>query len=236
MPRPTLWRSIADTLRGELAAGQYRPGDRLPTEAQLAARFGVNRHTVRQALASLAEAGHVHARRGAGVFVTARPTEYPLGRRVRFHQNLAAGGQAAERRMLSLVRRAADAGEAAALVLAPGEGVVVREGLSLADGVPLALYRSVFPEARLPGILAALEAEASVTRALARVGVADFTRAETRLTAKLATPTQALHLRIRPGAPILRSVALNVGPGGQPVELGRTWFAGERVTLTVTPD
>ncbi|PKP80218.1 MAG: phosphonate metabolism transcriptional regulator PhnF [Alphaproteobacteria bacterium HGW-Alphaproteobacteria-2] len=205
MPRPTLWRSIADTLRGELAAGQYRPGDRLPTEAQLAARFGVNRHTVRQALASLAEAGHVHARRGAGVFVTARPTEYPLGRRVRFHQNLAAGGQAAERRMLSLVRRAA-------------------------------LYRSVFPEARLPGILAALEAEASVTRALARVGVADFTRAETRLTAKLATPTQALHLRIRPGAPILRSVALNVGPGGQPVELGRTWFAGERVTLTVTPD
>lgn len=236
MPRPTLWRAIADTLRGELAAGQYRPGDRLPTEAQLAARFGVNRHTVRQALSSLAEAGLVHARRGAGVFVTARPTEYPLGRRVRFHQNLAAAGQAAERRTLSLVRRAADAGEAAALALAPGDGVVVREGLSLADGVPLALFRSVFPEARLPGILAALEAESSITRALARAGVADFTRAETRLTAKLATPTQALHLRIRPGAPILRSVALNVGPDGLPVELGRTWFAGERVTLTVTPE
>ncbi len=236
MPRPTLWRSIADTLRGELAAGQYRPGDRLPTEAQLAARFGVNRHTVRQALAHLAEAGLVHARRGAGVFVTARPTDYPLGRRVRFHQNLAAAGQAAERRTLSLIRRAADAGEAAALAIAPGEGVVVREGLSLADGVPLALYRSVFPEARLPGIFAALEAESSVTRALARAGVPDFTRAETRLTAKLATPTQALHLRLRPGAPVLRSVALNVGPDGQPVELGRTWFAGERVTLTVTPD
>lgn len=236
MPRPTLWRSIADTLRGELAAGQYRPGDRLPTEAQLAARFGVNRHTLRQALAHLAEAGLVQARRGAGVFVTARPTDYPLGRRVRFHQNLAAAGQAAERRTLSLIRRAADAGEAAALALAPGDGVVVREGLSLADGVALALYRSVFPEARLPGIFAALEAETSVTRALARVGVPDFTRAETRLTAKLATPTQALHLRIRPGAPILRSVAVNVGPDGRPVELGRTWFAGERVTLTVMPD
>ena len=45
-----LWRTIHDSLRGDIAAGRYRPGDKLPTEAALAARFCVNRHTVRRAL------------------------------------------------------------------------------------------------------------------------------------------------------------------------------------------
>ncbi|MFN3294181.1 MAG: GntR family transcriptional regulator, partial [Gemmobacter sp.] len=79
MPRAALWTAIAETLRGEIAQGLYPPGARLPTEAALSARFGVNRHTVRHALAALAQDGTVHARRGAGVFVTARPTDYPLG-------------------------------------------------------------------------------------------------------------------------------------------------------------
>ena len=66
---------------------------KLPTEAALAARFGVNRHTVRHGLASLSDEGLVHARRGAGVFVAADVTEYPIGRRVRFHQNVKAAGK-----------------------------------------------------------------------------------------------------------------------------------------------
>ena len=83
MPREPIWRSIANTLQTEIAQELYRPGDKLPTEAELADRFGLNRHTVRQGLASLAEAGIVHARRGSGVFVAARPTDYALGQRVR---------------------------------------------------------------------------------------------------------------------------------------------------------
>ena len=90
MPREPIWRSIANTLQTEIAHELYRPGDKLPTEAELADRFGVNRHTVRQGLASLAEVGIVHARRGSGVFVAARPTDYALGQRVRFHQNVTA--------------------------------------------------------------------------------------------------------------------------------------------------
>ena len=52
-----LWRAIATTLGAEIAAGQYQPGDKLPTEAALAARFGVNRHTLRHALTDLAAQG-----------------------------------------------------------------------------------------------------------------------------------------------------------------------------------
>ncbi|MFC2968583.1 phosphonate metabolism transcriptional regulator PhnF [Acidimangrovimonas pyrenivorans] len=236
MARTAIWQSIAETLSGEIAAGHYPPGAKLPTEAALAARFGVNRHTVRHALSALAERGLVLARRGAGVFVTGQAVDYPIGRRVRFHQNLAAAGQMAAKRILRLETRPADAREAEALVLEPGTPVHVYEGVSLADETPLALFRSVFPAARFPDLLAHLEASRSVTEALTRSGLADYIRAETRVTAKLASATQALQLRIPAGAPLLRTVGLNTDPEGRPVEYGTTWFAGDRVTLTVTPE
>jgi GntR family phosphonate transport system transcriptional regulator len=226
-----IWRAIAEALRGEIDAGQRRPGDRLPTEAALSRRFGVNRHTVRRALARLAEEGLVYSRRGAGAFVAARPTEYPIGSRVRFHANLRAAGRLPERRLTALETRAASAEEAEALALAPGAPVTVAEGVSLADGCPVAHFVSAFPADRLPGIEAALGALASVTEALARVGVADYTRAATRLTACLADSALAARLEIAPGAPLILSESVNAGPDGQPVEYGRTRFVGERVTL-----
>lgn len=233
-PNP-LWKTIAETLAAEIARGLYAPRAKLPTEAQLARRFGVNRHTVRRALADLAQQGLVHARRGAGVFVQSTPTEYPLGRRVRFHQAVTASGRTPDRRRLRLETRPASAPEAAALDLETGAPVVVYGGVSLSDGQPLALFESVFPAERLPGLAAALEEDSSVTRALASCGVDDYLRAETRLSAHLADAVQARHLQLRPGAPLLRSIALNTDLGGRPVERGVTWFAGERVSLVVAP-
>lgn len=234
MTRSPIWSAIAATLTSEIRGGHYRQGDKLPTEAALAARFGVNRHTVRHALAGLAEAGLVHARRGSGVFVTARPTEYRLGQRVRFHQNLLAVGQTPSRRITRAETRAADAEEAELLGLPAGSEVHVVEGVSLADGHPLAAFRSIFPAARFPGLQDRVVAEGSITKALAALGLDDYTRRETRLTAQLADPVLALSLMVRPGAAVLQSVAVNVDASGVPVEYGTTWFAGERVTLTVT--
>ncbi|MDZ4135564.1 MAG: UTRA domain-containing protein, partial [Paracoccaceae bacterium] len=167
---------------------------------------------------------------------TLTPTEYPLGRRVRFQQNVAASGRTASRHILVSETRAADDAEARALSLPPGTAVHVVEGLSLADGAPLAAFRSVFPAARFPDLLAALRENPSITAALGAGGVADYTRASTRITAKSANFTLARHLHIAEGAPILRSVAVNIDAQGVPVEYGTTWFAGDRVTLTVAPD
>ena len=122
-----------------------------------------------------------------------------------------------------------------ALALMPGEEVHVVEGVSSADGQPLAAFRSVFP-ARISGLPEALRAGASITGALAACGVSDYTRASTRLTAKAAKPMLALRLRVAEGSPILRAVAINVDGQGRPVEYGTTWFAGDRVTLTVGQD
>ncbi|SFE37665.1 phosphonate metabolism transcriptional regulator PhnF [Roseivivax sediminis] len=231
MPRNPVWKAIAKTLETEIAERLYPPGARLPTEAALSDRFGVNRHTVRRALSDLSERGLVRSRRGAGVFVDIVPTDYALGRRVRFHQNLRAAGHLPEKRVLRIETRPARRAEAEALDLDRESEVVVYEGLSLSDGIAIAHFESVFPAARLPGLAAALAETASVTEALARAGVADYVRAETRISAERASATQALHLGLRDGEPVLCTISRNETPEGMPVERGTTWFAGDRVAL-----
>ncbi|WP_424832720.1 phosphonate metabolism transcriptional regulator PhnF [Ruegeria sp.] len=234
MSKTPIWKSIALSLTSDIAEGRYGTGDRLPTEAQLAASHGVNRHTVRRALSELADQGLVHARRGAGVFVTAQPTDYPIGKRVRYHKSISASGKIPGKRILTLTTRAADQAEAEALQLDPGDPVHVYDGLSLANGLPIGLFQSIFPANRFPDILTILTETRSVTKALQRCGVEDYTRISTRLTARAATATQTLHLNLSEGAPVLHSLGINADPEGRPVEFGRTVFAGERVTLTIS--
>ncbi|MBB4176194.1 phosphonate metabolism transcriptional regulator PhnF [Sulfitobacter noctilucicola] len=233
MKKTPIWKAIADALRGDLAEGRYRTGERLPTEAALADRFGVNRHTVRHGISALVEEGLVHTRRGAGAFVAATPTDYPIGNRVRFHENLIAAGRRPEKQMLMLDERAATAGEAQALEIAAGDPVCAYHGLSLADEHPVAIFESIFPLVRLVGITQALKKTDGVTAALRLVGVDDFTRVSTRLTAVRATATQALLLQVAEGDPLLKTTGVNHSDLGQPVEYGRSWFAGDRITLTL---
>lgn len=232
-PKTPIWQAIAQALRSDLAEGRYVPGDKLPTEAALAARFGVNRHTVRHGISALVDEGLIRTRRGAGAFVASTPTDYPIGRKVRFHDNLIAAGRIPEKRVLLVEDRFATDGEAQALAITAGDPVCAYHGLSLADGQPIAAFESVFSLARTPGISAAFRTQSSVTEALATVGVADYTRASTRLTAVRADATQALHLQVIEGDPLLRSSSVNVDMAGNPIEYGRTWFVGDRVTLTL---
>lgn len=231
-----LWRQIAETLRDEINTGAYQSGDKLPSEARLADRFGVNRHTVRRSLADLAEAGLVISRRGAGVFVAAQPADYPLTRHMRFHRNLEATGRVPGRRVLRLERLMANRDEAEALDLSEGDPVFVLEGLTLVDGVTVGHFRSVFPALRLEGFEEACKSGLGVTASLEACGVVNHRRAWTRLTAVNADAILAGHMKLRKGAAVMQSHSLNVSQEGQPVELGLAHFAGDRVTLTVTPD
>lgn len=228
-----IWQAIADALRSDLTDGKYAQGDKLPTEAGLAERFGVNRHTVRHGISALVEEGLIRTRRGSGAFVATTPTDYPIGQRVRFHENLIAAGRRPDKRVLQVEERSATTGEAKALKMAPGDPVCAYHGLSLADGQPIAVFESLFPLGRLTGIEEALNQTSSVTEALRLAGISDYTRASTRLTAVRATATYALHLQVSEGDPLLKSTGVNVDEAGVPVEFGRTWFAGDRVTLTL---
>ncbi len=67
-----LYRQIADQIAGLIAAGEFLPGSRLPAERELAAKLGVSRASVREAIISLEIGGLVEVRVGTGIFVTAK--------------------------------------------------------------------------------------------------------------------------------------------------------------------
>lgn len=67
-----LWYQLAVVLRSRILRGEYRNGETLPPETQLAREFGVSRATIRQALQVLVDQGLIARRRGAGTFVTGR--------------------------------------------------------------------------------------------------------------------------------------------------------------------
>ena len=86
-----LWRQVADDIERGIADGTFAAGDRLPGETEIAETYRVNRHTVRRALATLAERGLVRAERGSGTYIEAQRLAYPLRSRTRFSEIVGAG-------------------------------------------------------------------------------------------------------------------------------------------------
>src|SRR5258708_25822064 len=88
-----LWRQVADGIERSIADGRFAAGEKLPRETEIAETYRVNRHTVRRALATLAERGLVRAERGTGTYVQTQRLAYPLRPRTRFSEIVGAGGR-----------------------------------------------------------------------------------------------------------------------------------------------
>src|SRR6195952_3795072 len=88
-----LWRQVADGIERGIADGRFVAGEKLPGEIEIAETYRVNRHTVRRALATLAERGLVRAERGSGPCVGGPGLAFPLGPRTRFWEIVGAGGR-----------------------------------------------------------------------------------------------------------------------------------------------
>ncbi|MBZ8132032.1 phosphonate metabolism transcriptional regulator PhnF [Afifella sp. IM 167] len=232
----SLWRQIADVLRAEVIGGTWSADMPLPSEAALAQRFGVNRHTLRRALAVLADEGLVRSDQGRGTFVTAERLSYPIGRRTRFseivsRQTRAPGGQLVASRI-----EPAPAWIAEHLSLAGKASLVRLETLSVADGVPISTSVSWFSAERFPALVAAYAETGSITAALARHGVSDYFRRWTKVRARPAEPAEMERLLLPRGASVLAADALNEDGEGVPVHFSETTFAADRIELFIEPE
>ncbi len=229
-----LWRQIADAIRLDIVGGKLANGDRLPTEALLAERFSANRHTVRRALAVLAEEGVVAAEQGRGTFVKSiRRLTYPIGKRTRFREGLK--GQAGSLVSVSISDKIenATARVAEALGLKPGTKVVRTEGMSVADGVPISRSTTWLPYRRFPDFAARIKEMQSTTMVFQSYEIADYSRASTRISARHADVEETRSLNLAPGAIVLVSEAVDVDPEGEPLSYALTRFPAERMELVV---
>ncbi|KQS81263.1 phosphonate metabolism transcriptional regulator PhnF [Rhizobium sp. Leaf384] len=225
------WRRVADGIRASITSGAVTA--RLPPETDLAADYGVNRHTVRRAIAALAAEGVVRAERGRGTFVN--PVEprisYPIGTRARFSENMMRQSLEPSGRLVGSQKVVADMVMARLLGLAPGAPLHRLDHMAVVDGVPLSRSTSHFSAARFPGIIAAYAQEGSITQALQRCGLSDYRRRETRLTAERIAATDADALSCAADAIVLVANAVDVDLEGRPVQAIRTRFLADRMEL-----
>ena len=228
-----LWRRVADEVERAIAIGSFQPGTKLPAEIDLAERFGVNRHTVRRAIAALAERGLLRAERGSGTFVEAHRLAYPIRTRTRFSEIVGATGRAVGGRVIASATEASDADIARRLKLKPGAKVVRIELLRHADRVPMSAATSWLPAHRFSNAATIYAVTHSMTRTLAHFGVNDYARQSTRVTAAIADAADALRLELAPGRPVLTVDSIDADGDGRPVLTTRARFAADRIELTI---
>lgn len=228
-----IWAQIAETLQDEIKRGVAKPGERLPPEAELAARFRVNRHTLRRAVAALQEAGVVRIEQGRGTFVAEDVIDYALGQRTRLSENIRKLDRTPGSTFLRGLELPAPARIAKALAIRAGRPLILLETLSFADGRPLSVGAHYFPKARFDGIIEDYRRLGSITLALAERGIDDYLRKVTRITAQLPDAADAHLLQQPRNQPILVSEAVNVDVAGTPIEFGYSRFSGPRVQFTL---
>jgi GntR family phosphonate transport system transcriptional regulator len=229
-----LWRQVADGIERGIASGTYAPGERLPGETEIAETYRVNRHTVRRALATLAERGLVRAERGSGTYVEAmRRIAYPLRSRTRFSEIVGAVGQEPRGQLIDALDVAATRELAHELGLKTGAPLIRIESVRLADRRPICISTTWLSAERFPDAGEVFAATRSMTKLLAHYGVRDYRRASTKITAAIADATDATHLDLPLGRPVLVVDATDVDTSDRPLVTKRTRFAAERVEFVV---
>jgi GntR family phosphonate transport system transcriptional regulator len=226
------WKQIADQISRLIASGEFDDTGMVPPEMALAEKFGVNRHTVRSAIASLAEEGLLKRVQGRGTLIEKREKlVFPISRRTRFSEGL--GRQAAE---MSINLIGSDEIEAtpeiaAALRITESAPVLQLRTIGAADGQPVSTATSHFDKLRFPEMALLVECHHSVTKAFAAQGVADYVRVSTEVTGRTATAQEASRLKLPPGAVVLVAQSINADLEGRPIQYSRTVFAADKISL-----
>lgn len=236
---------VASTKRGQQVGARYReierylrglvdeakPGDPLPSEAELCERFSVSRMTVRQALQELTNDGLVDRRRGQGTFVSQRPVHRRPGVFLSFSEEMARRGAMATSRLLDASVTHARPVESVDLSLGDAADVVRVVRVRLADGTPVALEdAALLPE--LEGVLDEDLATGSLHDALQRRGVV-ATRAVGTITARMARASETDLLDLPPQAALLVELRILFDQRGRAFERTETRYVADRYVIDV---
>ncbi|GGK44142.1 phosphonate metabolism transcriptional regulator PhnF [Salinarimonas ramus] len=225
------WKQIADAIEADIRDGHVPPGERLAPEPALAERFGVNRHTVRRAVAALAARGLVRVAHGRGTFVEAGPIPYTIGARTRFSEIVSRTGHEAGGEIVSSGITQADATTAERLRIPVGAPVLAARFRRFVDGLPFSHGRTALPLPRFSRFLDAFSESRTISAAFAACGVPEYRRAWTEVSARISTAADEPQLEIAPGRILFVVESVNVDPDGVPIQASSTLFPADRATL-----
>ena len=229
MPGSTLYAKVEEALATEIAQGEYRPGDQLPTEDALLERFQVSRITVRRAIQNLVRRDLLEIRRGLGTFVLAPRIEAELTKLTGFVEDMHAAGRKATARVVSHGIVAASARVAERLQLTKGMKVMQIKRVRLADDTPISFDETYLPlglgkqivrnDLRRRPIFTLFEEEYGVP----------LVEADYELEAVIASETIAEALQVRVGSPIFQIERTSMTSGNKPVDYEVLSYRGDLV-------
>lgn len=232
------YQQLAGLIRERIASGEFAPGDRIPSEAELGASYQISRITTRQALADLERAGLLERVPGKGTFVrhpsahVERPT-----RLTGFSENLQALGLTPSYRTLRAGVEQVPL-DLAEKVHAPSGRVYVIERIMSADCAPVALHTSYLPlwliHAAPPDAFSVRALDAgSLYQAMAHTGARIF-RADEIVEPGNATPHEAEALHMNLGDLVLRVTRTVYDPSGTPLEHVLLTYRADSYTYRTT--
>ena len=222
-----LYLAIEGWLRTKVMEG--REGDPLPSEAELAAQFGVSRMTARQAMQNLASEGLVRRQRGSGTFIAAQPLHRHSGPLMSFTADMKRRGLSVSSTLLSAELRESTAAELDALRLAPNGRVVSIARLRLASGTPMAIENtSLTPDCA--SVLGEDLEGGSLHDALRSMG-RQPTTALSWISARAATTTESNLLKLAPKSAVLVERRVTSDQDRRPLEFTTTVYNAERYVI-----
>jgi GntR family transcriptional regulator len=236
------WELVADALRRAISDKTYAPGDKLPSESQLAAQHHASRPTVRRALQELRLRGLIVTRQGKGAFVrmpaplaiTLTAENYRRHQRegrAGFDAQVREQGRQPRQEVLEVTTLPAPAEVAERLGIEAGADVLMRRLRFLVDELPVQLVRLYYD----PGLVAGSQLEHPIVIAggvhaeLRRLGVQVTRFVEDFRGARLPDPEEERALQLPSGVPVIRNIRTAYA-GDQPVEVLDTTSHGEMVS------
>lgn len=230
-----LWFQIADRLRSAIAAGEFKPGDALPSEAELNAVFGVSRTTARTSLDRLKQEGLISRRSGRGSIVLKPRIEQPATELASFSEDMRRHGSTASYATESAVAAPATAEVAEELGLEPGASVFRIQRLLRTDGDPIGMSVSWLSPAILgEKVPTRRELDAgSLYDWLDRHCGARVTGAREFIEAEEADPSVARGLDVPVGSAVLVVRRRSHGANGDPIEYAVMYYRADRYRFRI---
>lgn len=225
--------TIAEAIEQRIASGAWRTGSKLPTQAALAAEFGAGRHVVRQAIQLLERRELVHSRQGSGTFVAGRLVDYYVKSRTRYNDNVQPLAQTSHIEILDLRQRRIDAQLARDLGIGRHGRIFDLHLLRWTGSDPLCVARHYFPAGRFPHLPDHIGSVTGISDLIRRMGLEDFRRSDTAISARLPTRAEAQMLRVAADSPVLILEGRNVDGAGRPIEISTSVWPASRIKVHV---
>ncbi|MET8189626.1 GntR family transcriptional regulator [Streptomyces sp. NPDC005246] len=220
-----LYYQLSQQLEAAIEQGRLAPGSLLGNEIELAARLGLSRPTVRQAIQSLVDKGLMVRRRGVGTQVVHSQVKRPL-ELSSLYDDLEAAGQRPATRVLCNRIEPATARVAAALGVQEGTDVHLVERLRSAHDEPMALLRNHVPAGLVD--LGTERLEATGLYRIMRAAGITLHSARQNVGARLATAEEAVQLAEPEGAPLLTMERTTYDDTGRAVEFASHVYRASR--------